>query len=54
MKSSTPYDEVVNYLLDTIGSTLNGLGIDDERVKPLTEAQIHLQGDEQLFFNWRL
>lgn len=40
MKSSTPYDEVVNYLLDTIGSTLNGLGIDDERVKPLTEAQI--------------
>ena len=40
MKNSTPYDEVVNYLLDTIGSTLNGLGIDDERVKPLTEAQI--------------
>ena len=40
MKNSTPYDEVVNYLLDTIGSTLNGLGADDERIKPLTEAQI--------------
>lgn len=39
-KSKNPYEEVVEYLFQTIGDTLSGLGASDEKVKPLEEAKL--------------
>ena len=40
MRTLNPYELVVDYLVNTIGCTLSGLGEDHEKVKPMTEARI--------------
>lgn len=40
MRTLNPYEIAVGYLVSTIGCTLSGLGGDDEKVRPMTEARI--------------